>query len=197
MKRYGKIVVGVGGNIGSGKTTVAKIFQSYGMHYISADKIGWSVLPEIAPELRNTFGKEIFCGSNIDREKLRDVVFADSSSLKTLNKLSHPKILRKIYQKLNGVRRDMVVIDAALLFDWPGLLKRIDIPILVKSPKNLKRKRARQRGIPAKIVDQILQKQKEEAVMAKKAKYVINNNGTFAELKEQCRKIFKELKNDC
>ncbi len=197
MRKYGKLVIGVGGNIGSGKTTVAKIFQSYGMRYISADKIGWSVLPEIAPELRNTFGKQIFCGSKVDRKKLRDVVFADSLSLKTLNKLSHPKILRKIFQKLNSVRTGAFVIDAALLFDWCRLLKRVDIPILVKAPKHLKKKRAQQRGIPTRVFEQILRSQKREVEMAKKAKYIINNNGTLAELKKQCQKIFKELKNDC
>lgn len=197
MKKYGKLVIGIGGNIGSGKTTVAKIFQSYGMRYISADKIGRSVLPEIAGKLREKYGDKICTGSRVDRIKLRNFVFSDLSYLKSLNRLSHPFLLKKIYEKLESIERGMVVIDAALLFDWPKLLKKIDYPILVCATKTLKRKRALQRGISKKLFEQIIRHQKKESEMTKYAKYIIKNNGTLGQLKEQCQKIFRELKNDC
>ncbi len=197
MKKYGKLFIGIGGNIGSGKTTVAKIFQSYGMKYISADRIGWSVLPEIADKLREKYGDKIFSGSRIDRTKLRNFVFSNPSYLRHLNRLSHPFLLKKIFEKLKRIHRGMVVIDAALLFDWHKLLEKIDYPILVTSTKALKRKRALQRGISKKVFEQILRNQKTESEMVKCAKYIIKNNGTLGQLKKQCRKIFKELKNDC
>jgi len=197
MEKSGRLVIGIGGNISSGKTTVAKIFQSYGMKYISADQIGWSVLPEIADELKEKFGNEIFSGPKIDRDKLRTFVFTNPSYLKILNQFSHPQLLKIIYEKLDSMHSGMLVIDAALLFDWPDLLKKIDCPILVTSPKTLKRKRALQRGISKKTFDQILQQQKKESEMVKNAKYIIKNNGTLGQLKRQCQKIFRELKNDC
>lgn len=197
MKKYGRLIIGIGGNIGAGKTTVAKIFQSYGMRYISADRIGWSVLPEIADKLREKYGDKIFSGSRIDRIKLRKFVFSNPSYLKDLNRLSHPVLLKKLYEKLKMIHRSMVVIDAALLFDWHKLLKKIDYPILVTSKKKLKRKRALQRGISKKLFEQIIRHQKKESEMVKYAKYIIKNNGTLGQLKKQCRKIFKELKYDC
>ncbi|MEO0129410.1 MAG: dephospho-CoA kinase [candidate division WOR-3 bacterium] len=192
-----KVVIGVGGNIGSGKTTVAKIFQSYGMKYISADRIGKSILPEIADQLRSYFGKDIFSGKKIDRRKLRSIVFSDPKYLKILNNLSHPRLIEKINKEIDGIDKGMVVVDAALLFDWPALLKKVDFPILVKAAIEIKQKRAQKRGIPKKIFFSILKSQKKESEMTKAAKYVIENNGTLWQLKRQCQKIVKELKNDC
>ncbi|MEO0161713.1 MAG: dephospho-CoA kinase, partial [candidate division WOR-3 bacterium] len=127
-----RVVIGVGGNIGAGKTTVARMFKAYGMKYISADRIGWQVLEEIAGDLRKYFGEGIFLGKKINRKCLRDLVFSNPRYLKILNRLSHPRLLARIDEKLEGIKRGMVVIDAALLFDWPKLLKKIDYPILVK-----------------------------------------------------------------
>lgn len=192
-----KVVIGVAGNIGSGKTTVAKIFQSLGMRYISADRIGKNVLPEIADQLKSHFGKDIFSRGKIDRKKLRSIVFSNQKSLKILNNLSHPRLIEKIKKKIDSIDYGMVVIDAALLFDWPELLKKVDYPILVKAATDIKKKRAQKRGIPKKTFYSILENQKKESEMAKAAKYVIENNGTLRQLKRQCLKIVKELKNDC
>ncbi|MEO0143293.1 MAG: dephospho-CoA kinase, partial [candidate division WOR-3 bacterium] len=137
-----KIVIGVGGNIGSGKTTVARIFQSYGMKYISADRIGKSVLPEITRQLRRHLGEKIFSGSKLDKKKLRNLVFSNQKYLRILNQLSHPRLLKRLNDRLNGICSGMVVIDAALLFDWKDLLKKIDCPILVKASLTLKKERA-------------------------------------------------------
>jgi dephospho-CoA kinase len=192
-----KVVIGVGGNIGSGKTTVAKIFKSFGMKYISADRIGWQVLPVIAEELKKEFGDGIFAGSKIDRKKLRAIVFSNKRFLQKLNRLSHPLILRKIKERLDRIHSGMVIVDAALLFDWKDLLKDVDYPILVKAPLEVKKKRAEQRGIDNKTFQQIIKNQKRESEMEKLACCVINNTGTLAELKRQCQKVFKELKNGC
>lgn len=197
MVRGKKLVIGVGGNIGSGKTTVAKIFRSMGAQYISADRIGWEVLQDIKPDLRRHFGNGVFIGGRVDREKLRNVVFSNPGNLRVLNQLSHPRLLKRIYKRLTNIRSGMVVIDAALLFFWSDLLKKIDYPILVKSRFKLKRMRALKKGIPPEVFEQIIRFQQSESQIAKKAKFVITNNGTLWQLKKQCQKIFKELKDDC
>ncbi len=192
-----RVVIGVGGNIGAGKTTVARMFKAYGMKYISADRIGWQVLEEIAGDLRKYFGEGIFLGKKINRKCLRDLVFSNPRYLKILNRLSHPRLLTRIDEKLEGIKRGMVVIDAALLFDWPKLLKKIDYPILVKAPLAFKRERAQTKGIPSSIFTHILRSQKSEREMAKLAKFIINNKGTIGQLKKECLRILKEIKNDC
>jgi len=190
-------VIGVGGNIGSGKTTVSQIFREFGAHCISADEIGWRVLPEIKEKLKENFGAQIFTKDTVDRKKLREVAFRSKENLRILNSLSHPILIKNLVTELKKIKSGMVVIDAALLFDWPEVYKMVDFPILVRAKKSLMRKRALQRGIDEKIFNQILTTQKSENEMAQMARYIIVNNGTLAVLRKKCQKIFEEMKNDC
>ena len=103
MRHGDKVMIGVGGNIGSGKTEVSRIFEDLGAHYISADEIGWEVLPEIIDKLKQRFGKVIIRGDTIDREKLRSIVFLNQKNLDYLNRLSHPILVEKILKKVEGL----------------------------------------------------------------------------------------------
>lgn len=193
-----RIILGVGGNIGAGKTTVAKIFEGLGAHYLSADEIGWDVLPEIADKLKEKFGDVIFGPDGcIDRKRLRELVFAQKKRLQILNSLSHPILLKRIIERLNRIKKGIVVIDAALLYDWPEIYRMVDFPILVVSKKELKRKRAYGRDISGELFNRVLRAQKSESEMAKLAKCIIKNNSTISMLKRECRRIYRELKNDC
>ena len=75
MHHGNKVIIGVGGTVGSGKTLVGRIFEELGAHYISADEIGWEVLSDITGELKERFGEIIMDGDIIDKKKLRGVVF--------------------------------------------------------------------------------------------------------------------------
>ena len=185
-------MIGVGGKIGTGKTTVAKIFRGLGAQYISADEIGWEVLPEIADVLQEEFGKKIMRGAKIDKDRLRELVFADAQKLEFLNRASHPILTRRIVERVEDIE-GVVVIDAALLFDWPDVYKIVDFPILVRARRELMVKRARARGISDKLFVQIMTQQKSEQEMAALASYVIDNNGTMAELREKCQAIYQRI----
>lgn len=197
MHHGNKVIIGVGGNVGSGKTLVGRIFEELGAHYISADEIGWEVLSDITGELKERFGEIIMDGDIIDKKKLRGVVFLNQESLDYLNKLSHPILVKKILKEIEKIESGMVVIDAALIFDWPELMQVVDYPILVVSDNEVKEKRALKRGIDKQLFRQILESQKSEAEMSNLAKFVIKNNSTVDVLKTQCQDIYKEIKNDC
>jgi dephospho-CoA kinase len=191
-----KIVVGVGGNVGAGKTVVAQIFRDLGAEYISADRIGWEVLPEISMLLQERFGRDIMNGSEVDKKRLRALVFSDPEKLMVLNRMSHPILVKKILECVENIETGVVVIDAALMFDWKEVYEIVDYPILVTADRDKRRLRARAKGVEEELFDRITAVQKDEAEMAQMAKYVIENNGTVAELKEKCLKIYKEINND-
>jgi dephospho-CoA kinase len=197
MHRGDKKVIGIAGNIGSGKTTAARIFEGYGARYVSADRIGREVLRKITPQLRKKFGTRIMDDGIVDRKKLQEIVFSNPANLKGLNTLSHPILVKRILRYIDRVRSGMIVIDAALLFDWPELYRKVDCSILVTAGKGIKMKRALAKGMERKNFLRILRAQKTETTMAKKAKYVIRNIGTLPALRQKCRKIFEELRNDC
>lgn len=192
-----KIVIGIGGKVGTGKTTVGKIFHSFGAHYISADEIGWEVLPEIAEGLKKRFGKMIMAGDKIAKEKLREIVFSDIKNLGFLNSLSHPRLIKKILARIKKIKSGVMVIDAALLFDWDEIYKRVDYPILVVADERVMTQRARVKGINKKTFQRIISMQKSVPEMARRAKFIIKNSGTLLFLTRKCQKIYKRIEDDC
>jgi dephospho-CoA kinase len=196
MKReLRRTVIGVGGNIGAGKTTASHYLANMGANYLSADRIGWEVLSEIAPVLRKRFGKKIMKKNRIDRKRLGEMVFNNHEVKECLNRLSHPRLKGKIKR---AIRRDqgIMVLDAALLFQWRDIMSKIDYPILVTASRNIKSRRAAKRGINRKAFDQILNVQMKDAEAAKMARYIAINCSSKKALSEQCRKIYKEIIND-
>jgi len=192
-----KKVIGVGGGIGSGKTAVSKIFTECGAQYISADEIGWDVLEDIRAELKQKFGNEIMNDNGIDRKKLRTHVFSDIRHLKALNALSHPRLKERLLQRIDALTHGVVVVDAALLFEWPEMLLHIDFPILVTADDVHKERRARKKGIDEETFRRIQTMQKQDEDIMPHARYVITNNSTLDELKMRCRTIYEEIADDC
>lgn len=197
MRSGDKVLVGVGGTVGSGKTLVSRIFQELGAKCISADEVGWEVLPEITDRLRQRFGERIMNNGQIDKERLRSIVFSDKDNLDYLNRISHPLLVSKILERVEDIEAGVVVIDAALLFDWPEVYRRTDYPIVVVSDKKVKEERMTRKGMSKRLFRQILGFQKNDTEMTKRAKFIIENNGTVENLKMQCQNIYRQIKNDC
>ncbi|KPJ72820.1 hypothetical protein AMJ52_05140 [candidate division TA06 bacterium DG_78] len=197
MQHGERIIIGVGGNVGTGKTTVCKFFESWGAHYISADEVGWKVLPEISHALEEKFGKTVMNEEMVDRKGLRDIVFSQRENLEYLNKLSHPLIIQKILQRIQESTSEMIVIDAALLFDWPEIFEKIDYSILVTAAESIKTKRSMAKGINSDLFKKIVSFQKKDTEISGQANFIIKNNGTMNALKKQCHNIYEEIKNDC
>ena len=191
-------VIGIGGNIGSGKTTLAKIFQKFGAKIIDADKIGWSLLKKSSKEYRKiirSFGKSILDkNQNINRKKLGEIVFAHSKRLQTLNRIIHPSLLTKIRREISR-QKGMVILDAALLFNW-GFEKEMDASVLVSATKRLKIERASQAGMTKETAEARVSKQLPESIMAKRADFIVKNNGTQEDLRNKAEELW-QLLNKC
>jgi dephospho-CoA kinase len=128
---------------------------------------------------------------------LRDVVFSKRENLAYLNKISHPLIIKKIIQRVQESVSRMIVIDAALLFDWPEVYEKIDYSILVTATESIKAKRSMAAGIGSELFKKIISFQKKDAEISGQVHFIIKNNGTMSALKKQCHNIYEEIKNDC
>ena len=197
MRPGSKVVVGIAGNVGSGKTAAAMVFKELGAICISADEVGWEVLPEIAQVLRKKFGEQVMRGSEVDKKKLRELVFSDRRKLAFLNRVSHPLLVRKITERVKHIKSGVVVIDAALLFDWPELCGLTDYRILVTAHRDMMAARAESKGIDGNTFSMILSVQRDSDELSAKADFVISNNGTLAELRRKCKKVYQRIKDDC
>jgi len=190
-------VIGVGGNIGSGKTTVTRFFKSFGAAYLSADKIGKQILTELTRKLKMKFGCRIMSGKIISRKKLGGIVFSNRNNLEYLNKLTHPILVKRILGQISEFKSGLFVIDAALLFNWPRVLKAIDYSVLVSAQDRLKMKRVLAKSIDKEMFWRIIKVQKKENDMAKQADFIVKNNGTLRKLKNECWRLYQEMKNGC
>src|SRR5512136_1027538 len=145
-----RLLVGIGGNMGSGKSTVASELKRYGAKVIDADEMGWSIIAKGTDEYRalvKTFGRGILTKTgNIDRRALGKLAFASKASLAKLNAIAHPALLDRVRKEIDRNRKGLVVVDAALLFAWE-MDKEVDVAILVTAADRLKIRRLSDAGM--------------------------------------------------
>jgi dephospho-CoA kinase len=188
-----RLLVGIGGNMGSGKSTVASELKRYGAKIIDADEMGWSLLAKGTDECRQlvkTFGRGILTKTgNIDRRALGKIAFANKASLAKLNAITHPALLDRVRKEIDRNRKGLVVVDAALLFAW-GLDKEVDVAILVTAADRLKIKRLVDAGMKEEDLVARLKLQLPDAKIWRRADFVLENKGSFAELRRKCRALW-------
>jgi dephospho-CoA kinase len=188
------LIVGIGGQAGSGKSTVARYFARRGAEIIDADRIGWNLLLRSASTCRrvvDAFGTDILNSKgNIDRKTLGKLVFANPVALQRLNRIVHPPLLAELRRQTQAPGKPIKVIDAALLFSW-GWDRKVDIAIMVTATEPSKLGRMSRTGISQAMAAARIKNQMSEATMRKRADLVVENNGTRDELRQQCRKIWQ------
>ncbi|MEO0078208.1 MAG: dephospho-CoA kinase [candidate division WOR-3 bacterium] len=188
-----RLLIGIGGNMGAGKTTVANELVRYGAKVIDADELGWSILNKGTPEYRavvRTFGRSILTKSGrIDRRALADVAFASRTNLNKLNRIVHPTLIARVRREIDRHKKGLVVVDAALLFYW-GLDKEMDVSILVTAPERLKVERMTQIGMSAEQVKARLRLQQPDLSVWRRADFVFENKGSMAELRRKTRALW-------
>jgi dephospho-CoA kinase len=174
--------VAVTGNIGSGKTTVCKIFSMLGIPVFYADQEAKKLYgdPDILNHVTDQFGKQILTPDNtISFKALASIIFNDKEALEFINKLIHPKVYDS-YKKWIQSHRDKpyCIQESALVFET-GSNKNFDQIILVQAPENLLSKRVMKRdGVTHEQVQARLEKQMKQSVKAEKSDFSINNDNT-------------------
>lgn len=185
------------GNIGSGKSTIAKIFQIMGVPVFLADDEAKKNFnnPKIIETLKNTFGIEIIDSlNNIDKKKLARIVFNDKIQLQKLNSIIHPLVFRQFEEWIKFQDTDFVIFESAIIFEYKFecLFDKI---ITVTAPESERLQRVKTRDnvseteVTARIKNQMNEKEKEI-----KSDFVINNSSKNLIL-PQILEILKLLKN--
>ena len=138
------MVVGITGGIGSGKTTVCKIFELLGVPVFYADDEAKKLYDnaQIRLKVLKLFGKKILgADKKIDKKKLAEIVFSDKVSLSKLNALIHPQVGKKFNEwKKKQIDKKYVLKEAAIMIE-SGAYKKVDYLVSVNSSKELKIKR--------------------------------------------------------
>ena len=192
-------VIGLTGNLASGKSTIAQLFKKKGALVIDADEVSRELMEKnvkLRAAILKVFGKQFAAkGGKIDRRKLAWHVFSDPKELKKLNTLVHPGVIVEAYKRLEKLRskKGFVVLDVPLLFE-SKMEKLADFTVVVKASESNMLSRASRRGIPAQLARKILAAQWPVMKKARLADFVIDNSGTAEDLAEQVERVIQEIK---
>ncbi len=209
--------VGLTGGLGSGKSTVAGIFQELGAAVISADQLGRQLMQPgeaVYAAIVDTFGQVVVrADGSLDRKALAELAFQHNQA-STLNHIVHPAVIAAEEEWMRGVfavdRKRVAIVESALIFEvekWgtaPGWVQRFDKLILVTVPDEVKiarfvsrmmandgpesRREALTQDARARMAVQIPDQEK-----AGRCEYVIDNSGSLLETRTVVEEIYREL----
>jgi dephospho-CoA kinase len=173
--------VGVTGGIGSGKTTVCKVFELLGIPVFYADDVAKSIMqtdPVLKTALLNTFGENSYTKDGmLNRAYISSIVFNDKQELEKLNSLVHPAVLRAFDNwVLEHHESPYVIKEAALLYESGGF-KMCNKSILVIAPTLIKMNRVKLRdGISEEDIQLRMNRQFSDEMKIKYADHILNND---------------------
>ena len=194
------VVIGLTGNLGTGKTEVAQMLAELGAVIINADELGHDLLQhhtQAYTKILTAFGKSILKhNGEIDRKKLGRIVFADAEALNKLNRIMHPRIYEIVIQKIEEYRRagtGVVVLEAALLIEagWRPLLDQLWVTTAPKS--TIVRRLKKSRGLSKEHILTRLRAQMSQEEKARQADIVIDTDCFMDELKARVTELWKKL----
>ena len=192
-------VIGLTGGIGSGKTEVSKILESFGARIINADTLGHRIYRKNTKawtKIVEEFGKTILdTNGNIIRSELAKRVFSSKNELDKLNKICHPEIKNLVITELNKwnlKKANVIVLEAAILIEanWQNIVD--EVWLIDSKTSNIfdrvkKRDKIDDQAIKSRIDSQMNHTERTEY-----ADEVITNNGTIDELRNALAEIYRE-----
>lgn len=195
-----RLVIGLTGGIGSGKTAVADLFADHGVPVIDADELAHDVMMPDRPAfdaIVHEFGGEMLTTSGeLDRRRLRELVFADDEKRRRLEAIIHPLVYAEIERRLSALDADYAIVVVPLLIETGGT-KLVDRVLVVDAPESLQIERVSRRdGTTAEAVEQILAAQLDRESRLAAADDIIENDSSEASLDEKVSALHRRYLDD-
>jgi dephospho-CoA kinase len=192
--------IGLTGGIGSGKTTVAKIFEALGIPVFYADdatKLLMNTNEELKNAIIKNFGEATYKNGELDRKHLASIVFNDKEKLELLNSITHPATIKNAAEWMSKQTSPYIIKEAALLFE-SGAAERLDYVIGVYAQQHIRVKRVMDRdNLTTEDVMKRISRQIDEEMKMKLCNFVITNNEQALVIPQvlELDKKFRELAN--
>lgn len=171
--------IGLTGGIGSGKSTVAKIFETLGIPVYYADAEAKRLMNSnetLKVSIRQYFGEATYKNDELDRKYLADIVFNTPEKLELLNALIHPVTINDAEEWMQKQVAPYSIKEAALLFE-SGAAENLDFIIGVYAPQALRIRRVMKRdGLPEEEILKRINRQINEEMKMKLCDFVVTNN---------------------
>lgn len=195
-----KVVIGLTGNIGVGKSTVMALLAELGAAGIDADKVAHEVMAPGQPaydQIVARFGPQIAPdGGPIDRLRLGQIVFSDPAALADLEAIVHPAVFQVIQRRVAEAAAPVVVIEAIKLLE-AGLSRQLCQQVwVVTAPRAQQIQRLmRTRGLSEADAALRIDAQPPQSAKVAQADVVIENDGSLDEVRAQVEQAWQALRN--
>ena len=188
--------IGLTGGIGTGKSTVAKMFASKGVPVYDSDvraKRLMSYDQGLVKELIATFGDDVFVNRELNRSYLSSIVFNSYIELKKLNDIVHPFVAKDFKKWSSSQNSKFIIKEAAILFE-SGAYLNVDKIILVSCPLSVRIQRVSQRdGISEEEIMKRVNNQMMQTEKAALSDYIIDNKYSLESLKKQVEEVHSSI----
>jgi dephospho-CoA kinase len=193
------LLVGLTGGIGSGKSTVAHMLEERGAVVFDADLLAREAVEPGTPghtAVIERFGADVLApGGELDREALASIVFADPSARRDLEQIVHPEVRRLFAEGSEAYRdTDRIVVFSAPLLVESGMHTAFEILVVVSATVATQIERLmRQRGMSEAAIRARIDAQAPLEDKAAVADFLVDNEGTLAELESQVEQLWRDL----
>jgi len=185
----------VTGGLSSGKSTVCSFFESYGGHLVDADAIVhrlYSTSSICKQKVVDLLGQAVLDNNQLDRQKIAKIVFSDPQKLRALEDIVHPMLFAEIDSELKQIEKDgtslFAVVEIPLLFEV-GKEEAYDYSVCVACDERVAKKRWMQSGHDESEYIKRMSRQLPVEEKAKRADFVITNDGDKDDMKMQVETI--------
>ena len=188
-----KLIIGLTGGFGVGKSSVAQRFKNMGAEVIDADDIAHDAMKKGSPvfdPIIELFEEALHPGGKkMDREMLAEIVFADPKRRKELEAIIHPYVYKKIQEKIEASERPVILVEVPLLFE-AGFEKLCDKVVVVTCNSTVKMKRLKCKRFTEQEVRARERAQMPEALKAQKANFTIDNSKSIYQTQREIERLW-------
>jgi dephospho-CoA kinase len=171
--------LGITGGIGSGKTSVCRVFEVLNIPVFSADKVAREITDvdeEIKLELNSIVGRDLYITGNLDRTALSSLIFNDMSLLEKVNKLVHPAVFRSFDKWVSAQTSPYVIMEAAILFE-SGASKLVNKIATIVAPVEERIERIILRSkLSREQITERMRNQIDDETRSQHSDYIISNS---------------------
>lgn len=192
------VIIGLTGNIATGKSTVLNLLAEKGAYVLDADRLAhesmqlgthtyWAVIELFGDEILHPDGK-------INRQALGNIVFQDPQALAQLEAIVHPAVFDLARQELATVTADVIVLEAIKLLEAGNLVQLCDeVWVVTATPATQLRRLRESRKMDEATAKRRMAAQSSQAAKVERADRVIQNDGDLAALEQQVDAIWPDL----
>lgn len=194
--------IAITGGIGSGKSHVRAALEAYGFVCFNADAFAREILfnSKVTSQIRSHFGEDVFrADGELDREKMRELVFADTSRRKVLEGITHPAIAELFFEKKQLLSE--LSSTAWMFYEAPVILEAgrqqdFDVVVLVTAREDVRLDRLwKGRGMETQTAQKIMSSQMPESEKKKLSHFVIDNSGELSDLNQKVNSLIEFLRH--